>query len=449
MQKTDSLSPVIKLTLNTLKNTPVGSLVQLKAGSLSCAAKSSIVLENIQLPDNFILLNKFAARELKLPGSRYLIYHASENELLIGPVIGVMTSAIQNKSLPHGKTGKLFKELIEYSGKRGIFVYLFGPDGISKDRKYIRGITTKNNSWKQGTFAWPDVIYNRIRFRKMEKQQEITRILCEMNQDQRVHIFNSRFLNKQEVYEALKDHDEAKNMIPDTEIYNRYNLEIMLQKYPAVFIKPNDGSIGRGIFKVRCDPLQRYSFAGVSSAAPIWKGPYTFDQLYRQLSSGVVRRNYLIQQAVDLARYNSRVFDVRSQVQKNHSGVWTLTGAAVRVAGKDRFVTHIPNGGKAEVFDEVIIRVFPSSRTRQSIYQQLRKTTALVPGILEEKLGINLAILTMDLGIDSFGRMWILEVNSKPSSFDEDDIRMKHLQNLTDYFIYAARKKNGKGNYEA
>jgi ABC-type nitrate/sulfonate/bicarbonate transport system ATPase subunit len=53
------------------------------------------------------------------------------------------------------------------------------------------------------------------------------------------------------------------------------------------------------------------------------------------------------------------------------------------------------------------------------------------------------------LGIDEGGKVWILEVNSKPSSFDEDDIRMKHLEYLCDYFIYAARQKNRKGIYEA
>ncbi len=449
MQKMDSCSPAIKLNPHILKNAPVNSLVQLKAGSLSCTAKLSIVSENSPMPVNFAILNRGAARELKLPGFQYLIYAGSKNELLIGPVVGVMTSAIRNRSLPHGKTGKLFKEMIEYAGRRGIFVYLFGPEGISKDHRYIRGITTGHNSWKAGTFAWPDVIYNRIRFRKIEKQQEITRLLYEMDGDQRVYVFNSRFLNKQEVYNALKKHPEAKNMIPDSEIYNRHNLELMLQRYPALFIKPNDGSIGRGIFKIICKPPGRYCFAGASSTAPVWKGPYTFNLLYRQLSSEVLRRNYLIQQAVDLARYNSRLFDVRSQMQKNLHGEWILTGAAVRVAGKDRFVTHIPNGGRAEVFDEVITRVFPAIRIRQSIHQQLRGITTLVPGLLEEKLGINLGILTMDLGIDSYGRIWILEVNSKPSSFDEDDIRKKHLQNLTDYFIYAARKKNGKGKYEA
>ncbi|KUG04404.1 hypothetical protein ASZ90_018171 [hydrocarbon metagenome] len=405
----------------------------------------NIVSENSNLPPDFAILNKSAARTLNLPGSRYLVYSVDQDELLIGPVVGIMTTAIRNNHGPSGKTGRLFKELIDYSSRKGIFVYLFSPDGISRDHYYIRGITISHNSWKPGRFAWPDIIYNRIRFRKIEKQQAISRLLYELNKDPRVYIFNSRFLNKKEVHEALKNQPQVKNMIPDTEVFSRQNLQGMLQRYSEVFIKPNHGSIGRGIFKVRWISPRRYSFAGVSSSATVWKGPYTFDLLFRHLSIEVSRKNYLIQQAVDLSRYNSRLFDVRSQVQKDQHGEWILTGAAVRVAGKGRFVTHIPNGGRAEVFDDVVTRVFPSIRTRQEINKQLEDISTLVPLILEKELGINLGILTMDLGIDINGKIWILEVNSKPSSFDEDDIRTKHLQNLTDYFVYAARNKNRKG----
>lgn len=447
MQKMDSLSPVIRLSPHNLKDIPVDTLLHIKAGSSSCTARISNGTENIGLPDNFLLLNQCAARKLKLPADRYLIYAGDINELLIGPVVGVLTSAIHNKNMPHGKTARLFKEMIEYSRRRGIFVYLFGPDGISKDRRYIRGISSRHNSWKPGIFPWPDIIYNRIRFRKLERQQEVARLLQEINKDQRVYFFNSRFLNKQEVYKALNTHPEAREMLPDTKTYNRHNLELMLRKYSELFMKPNHGSIGRGIYKIMRQSPQRYCFAGVSSGAPHWKGPYNFELLYRHLYNEVLKENYLIQQAVDLARYKSQLFDVRSQVQKDYHGEWVLTGAAVRVAGKGRFVTHIPNGGRAEVFDEVIKQVFPSSR--QLIQEQLRQTCTLLPRILEKRLGINLGILTMDLGIDKSGKVWILEVNSKPSSFDEDDIRMEHLQNLSDYFVYAARRKNRKDNYEA
>jgi len=62
----------------------------------------------------------------------------------------------------------------------------------------------------------------------------------------------------------------------------------------------------------------------------------------------------------------------------------------------------------------------------------------------KKKLGLNLAVLSMDIGIDAAGKLWIIEVNSKPASFDENDIRQRHLQLLMDYFSFVAQKNKTK-----
>jgi hypothetical protein len=36
---------------------------------------------------------------------------------------------------------------------------------------------------------------------------------------------------------------------------------------------------------------------------------------------------------------------------------------------------------------------------------------------------LSLGVLSLDIGVDESGIMWVIEVNSKPASFDEDDIR--------------------------
>ena len=56
--------------------------------------------------------------------------------------------------------------------------------------------------------------------------------------------------------------------------------------------------------------------------------------------------------------------------------------------------------------------------------------------------GFTLAIVSMDIAIDPDGKVWILEVNSKPSHFDEPDIRRRHLQLLTDFCTYKALEEN-------
>lgn len=439
-------NPIIYLPENFSKIIENSSKVTIAAGSFMCKAQVSKSLKGPQLSSQHISLNRAAAKELGLPGTRYLNYLNDGNTMYIGPVVAVMTTVIKNDNPPRGKGGRLFKELIDYAGERGVFVYLFNPGKISRRRNNIHGLTYLKGEWKWGLFPWPDIIYNRIRFRKIEGSKRMIKLINQLSNDERTYFFNSRFLNKREVYEALMTNNETSFMLPETRMFSRSNLKDLLSKHSELFAKPIGGSIGRGIFKIKTLAPNRYSLAQASSYAPSWKGPYSFNMLYQHLVNRYVSpNNYLLQQAINLAVYKSRVFDLRGQVQKNNEGKWILTGVAVRVAGKNRFVTHIPNGGRAAVFTDVINNVFPDQEIRQKISQQLKTIVNTVPQTLEKQLELNLGILTMDLGLDTEGRIWILELNSKPSSFDEDDIRMRHLQNLTDYFIYAAKEKNEKG----
>lgn len=382
------------------------------------------------------------------PGNIKRLSPRNLNRKSSGPIVGILTSAIKNGAPPRGKTGKLFKEFIHYAGQKGVFIYLFSPKQVNTRRKYIQGITLDaRQKWTKGTHPWPDIVYNRIRFRKIEKRKEIVQLLNMLDKDEDIYLFNTRFLNKREVYDALIQHPQGRNFVPETREFGRDSLRIMLEKYLDVFIKPEDGSIGHGIIKVKTLSPGKYTCAEASSSAPGWSSPYRYDALLQRLFTlGVQENNYLVQQAVDLARYGNRIFDLRTQVQKNHLGQWVPTGAAIRVAGKDRFVTHIPNGGRAAVLKDVIPKVFVSPQVQQSIYQQLDQIAAIVPEYLEDSLGLNLAILSMDIGIDTEGKMWLLEVNSKPSSFDENDIRRRHLQLLTDFLIYTAKERKKEGH---
>jgi len=215
----------------------------------------------------------------------------------------------------------------------------------------------------------------------------------------------------------------------------------MVKKYPAVFLKYSYGSLGKGIIKVKRLPDGQFAYAVAKKGGTNWKKCSSRDSLYRQL--GYLSGNaYLVQRGIDLARYKGQIFDLRTQFQKNGQGEWVLTGVAVRVAGKNRFVTHIPNGGRAASYNEVMNEVFGStSLTRKQVDEQLEEIRVQVPRVLEKELRLSLAVLSLDIGVDKNGRIWIIEINSKPASFDENDIRTAHWQNLMDYFIYVNQNR--------
>lgn len=349
--------------------------------------------------------------------------------------VGVLTTA-NKKGLPGGEKQRLLKEMVDYGKKQNISIFFFFARGVDWQKRRITGYVWTGRQWRKGLFKFPDIIYNRIRFRYIESQSHVKQLLRQFERHPSVNLFNSRFLNKWEVYKALRTKKSTARWLPETVRFNHKSLTTMVKKYPAVFLKYSYGSLGKGIIKVKRLSDNQFAYAVAKKGGSKWKKCSSPDTLYRQLRN-LAGNAYLVQRGIDLARYNGQIFDLRTQFQKNGVGEWVLTGVAVRVAGKNRFVTHIPNGGRAASYNDVMSEVFGStSLTRRQVDEQLEQIRSIVPVVLEKELRLSLAILSLDIGVDKNGRLWIIEINSKPASFDENDIRIAHWQNLMDYFVY-------------
>lgn len=360
--------------------------------------------------------------------------------------VGVLTTSNRNKNrYPKGKKARILRELIICGRKKGVFIFSFFPGSVDMKRRLIRGYTCKNDGrWVSGVFPWPDIVYNRILTRKIESQPAIEELLFIFEQDQNLFLFNTRFLDKWEVYKAVSKYHPGINYLPDTLIFNKENLKKSVAKHTELFLKPKNSSKGEGIAKIDSNLGKGYKFAKVGRK---WLTCSSFENLYSKLKlQKISERRYLIQQGIKLAKYHGKIFDLRTQFQKDSSGEWIITGIGVRVAARQSFVTHVPNGGSIESYEQVISQVFGSDLIKSSIDAQISEICLHVPAILEKELGISLGIVSMDIGVDSAARVWIIEVNSKPGSFDEDHIREKHLKYLTDYFLFIGTEKKNKRN---
>ncbi len=360
-----------------------------------------------------------------------------------GPIVGIITTGKSKNRSGSGNIERLFKELISCGRPKNIFTYYFYPRGINWKHRVIKGYSHDGRKWRSGIFPFPDIVYNRILYRNIEGSTEIKNILKRFQQDKDIHLFNSRFLEKWEVHKVISTNKETAHLVPDTELLTRETLGNMLKRHKEVLLKPRHSSRGQGIIKIIKLPRGHSAFSRAEWKTPRWIKAASFNALVRHLEvSRVFNKNYLIQECIELTRYNDRIFDLRSQFQKNGAGKWVLTGVGVRIAGKNRFVTHIPNGGTLASYDD-IIPLFNdlTADESQSFDRQLKNIGLFIPKLLEESLQIELAVLSMDIGIDPRGKMLILEINSKPARFDEPHIRQRHHINLVDYFLYLTGKK--------
>ncbi|HEX3011935.1 MAG TPA: YheC/YheD family protein [Syntrophomonadaceae bacterium] len=397
------------------------------------------------IKNKLVQINKKYAKLLLLPVHcqlRYKIKNKNPLRLQLGPVVGILTTVNYNpvSGLPRGKEAYYFAELITYAHRLGIFIYLFYPSDVNWNNNTIKGYTldTKRKfpKWEEGLYPIPDIVYNRIRSRSIENKPNVLKLLNKF-ESKGITLFNSRFLDKWVVYNALQSNPFLVQTLPPTAIFSYDNLKDYLAKYSEVFIKPRNSSIGKGIIKV-VKHSDKYMFAQARSNKINWQPCSSFDQLYNAVTTIVVHSSrYIIQMGIDLAKVDNKIFDLRVLVQKDKEGQWILSGTGVRAAAPEHFVTHIPNGGSARPYEDVVQQVFSYSTAAKKIFnEQLKVIATEAPQTLERITGLLLAILSVDIGIDREGKMWIIEMNSKPSSFDETIIRDNYLKHFNDYCIH-------------
>ena len=364
-------------------------------------------------------------------------------------LVGVLTTpkGKGKHPLPIGKDSMIKREMINAANEKGIFMYFFYPLGIDLGRQTVIGHTYLDNNkqsglWVKGVFPLPDIVYNRISYRKIEAEEKVKELLARIESNPDIYLFNSRFLDKWEVHNILSQNMNTRDLVPEARLFNRENLITMLHKYEEIFIKPINNSVGKGIIKVKQKAPNKPIYYKIAASDGGWIQCNSNNRLYTRLKAAVTHDRYMIQKGIELATTNNRVFDLRTEVQKNDQGQWVFTGVGVRIAAPGKFVTHVPNGGSRANFDKVIKKVFGSSRSmKEYLEQQLAYISSVVPCVLERNLGINLGILSIDIGVNKSGLMQVIEVNSKPSSFDENDIRRQHLENLNKYFLYLSSLK--------
>ncbi|MDR1159834.1 MAG: YheC/YheD family protein [Syntrophomonadaceae bacterium] len=364
-------------------------------------------------------------------------YENYENNLS-GLMVGVLTANKNGKiQIPVGKKSRILKELSIHCQEKGLSLYIFGPRDVNKSKKQIRGLfyDSITKKWFYRQFPFPNVVYNRIPYRSLEKSSQVQNIITYLQGLGKVCFFNTRFFDKWELYKILQQNQNTVLYVPETALLEPDQLEDFIKRHPAVYIKPRNSSRGQGIIKAM-RVSDGFKYLKADSNDKCWRNCKSPHAIIENLTN---KKNFIMQTAIDLAEYKDRLFDLRAQAQKNGQGNWVMTGVGARVAAAGHIVTHIHNGGQKENFDLILEYLYHEDEcSKNSVKNELKRICDLVPPVIEHGLGINLGIISLDVGLDKNGKIWLIEANSKPASFDEDHIRRVHTENLADYFIYCA-----------
>lgn len=326
--------------------------------------------------------------------------------------LGIMTGHRQGN--PPISEPEFYSHLCRAAPLYNLKVLVFHPDGVAADGKSVTGYTWNDGSWHSSISPPPDIVYNRCFYANSKEKKEASLALFALPQT----LPWSRGLpDKWGVYEILKRNRRAAKLLPETQLYKGIRkLDTMLaERDDGVFLKPKAGSHGKRTLHAL---LQNRSSGGGIRVRGRDGANQPFQYVFGAQDEGldwihnfIGSRRYIIQPYLHLTSSKGQPFDVRVLMQKNGRGTWTLTGMAVRLGTHGALTSNLHGGGTAVPPLPFLLKEYGTDG--KEIMEELAAEAALLPPLLEAACG-RLGELGLDFGIDSSGRIHLLEANSKP-----------------------------------
>mgnify|MGYP001283799668 FL=1 len=326
------------------KNIPLETPVPFKFGALT--TQVTVVADGRA---NEMKMGEALARQTGLPAGTSLLidYQPASGTIRVGPLIGVLMSRISrlHPDKPFGSNDDFCRELYDTCRTVGGFVYFFTPNDISSKSATLSG-WIPHGTWRRGRFPVPDVVYNRLTTRRLENSPKVRQFVKGAKLRYHTHIFNEKFLDKSEVFQALGKVPALQPFLPESHsLTSSQRFIAMLNKYPTVFLKPVRGSLGKGIIRISRLDKGAFQCQTLSMSGTKVRSFRSASALIKMLAGKIKTRRYQIQQGIDLIHVRNRPVDFRALVQKNIAGEWELTSIVGRVAGNNQFVSNLARGG--------------------------------------------------------------------------------------------------------
>ncbi len=366
------------------------------------------------------------------------------HETGLRPTIAILTVA-DNSRIFRGDR-RNFADLARTGSEHGAIVYVVTASDLKLTGKKLLGYRydSERKTWRRELLPSPHVVYNRVPYRKMEMWPEVQQTIQACTRSNKVKLFNPAFFNKWSLFEWLGNSQATKKYIPVTgQLSSYHELDAMLRKHPIVYLKPIKGKAGRGIMRLERKAFNykepEYRLSVQNNKTVLHTTHDGIESSWEQIREYKGSKEYIMQQGIELARFKERAYDLRTLVQKTSQGNWSVTGIGARVAGKLSITTHVPRGGYIDNPRKLLTHAFGRVEALR-ILKRTKLAALTIAKRIEISSGYQLGEMSMDLGVDTMGRIWFFEANSKPMKFDEPDIRKKSLQRIVEYSLFLMKK---------
>ncbi|CAM4364829.1 YheC/YheD family protein [Paenibacillus typhae] len=331
------------------------------------------------------------------------------------PVLGILTLYLNDAKQLEERS--IYRRMIIEGKKIGLDVFVFTPMDVNTGKELIHAMIYDpvSGKWSRKWRSFPNMIYDRCRIQRSSRFEQLLRFRSRYNH---LTFLNRPLRNKWTIQQTFSQKTRFRQHMPETLLYqSSSDLLRMLKTNPVLYVKPINGTGGRGILRIERlkEGQSLYDIQGRRQNRQIISPrKVTLSKLEAIVRKWCAGGRFLVQQGIPLRLPGGRFHDYRMLVQKNGQGVWELTGIAGRV-GAARSVTSNLHGGGHAVRAEVLLKEWLGSAEKADKAMKTAEKLGLeAAAFLEESFG-TLCELALDLAIDRQGRIFVLEVNPKPA----------------------------------
>lgn len=373
---------------------------RIRYGALSVAARLKL---DKNLPASELVASTALQEKLRLGIAPHYQLQVTQKEIQLGPLIGILLCKQANQ-LTERRMSRLRHYTRDYS-RLNCSIVVFALDQIDREQRTVMGYlyNPRSDGWEPGCYPFPAAVYRRTGI-SSEWRDYIKRIVGSP-------MFNDYYWNKYELHQHLSLQPSVVAYLPETRLaLTLADVQSMLTKHGSVFLKPVAGMRGRGAIQLTQERT------GVSVRRSEVEGKTLIEGqegLTRFLFEQVIGKHYLVQQRLDLLRWQGSVIDLRALMQKEDDCRWLCQGMVVRQGTKDSIVSNISRRGTAWQLPVFLRDCLGLNERKAMEWREQAEQLALLVCTAIDAQGWNNGIIGLDLGLDQQNKWWLIEANNR------------------------------------
>jgi hypothetical protein len=336
--------------------------------------------------------------------------------LKLGPLVSVFVNPKIVNALLAGKLTPWDMELVKANAVEHSLLYFYTVGDVDWDNHQISGCLHDAGSgkWFRGLVPLPDVNWDQGGSFTDEQFLKARVLRLRMAKAGPAKFNATHAFNKWEVHRRLWQRPDVREFLPTTIAYDGpATTEEMIRKFGTVYIKDVSGSNGRQVMRVR-------PAGGGLEYSAFRNRPFTGTVKSAEELSAVLEKYFwagtlIVQQGIDVMTYEGKNTDFRALVQRDDAGVWHMTTVPLRIAAEGCPITSTKSGSTVMPFRDGVKLVYDvDDRGVDAVQAKLEGCLWRVVRALEQEYGVY-GEIGIDLAIDTRGRVWFIEANSKPA----------------------------------